>query len=78
MLQYFAFSKKLSTFTEIMSAAALDFIFFALIWCAMVFGFGIAFFAVYGREVRSLSAVPTSLLTTQKMSMSAFLFVEMS
>ena len=78
MLQYFTFSKKLSAFSEIMSAAAFDIIFFGIMWCFMVFGFAIAFFAVYGREIASLRAVSTSLLSTLKMSMNEFNFDEMS
>ena len=78
MLQYFTFSKKLSAFSEIMGAAAFDIIFFGIMWCFMVFGFAIAFFAVYGREIYNLRAVSTSLLSTLKMSMNEFNFDEMS
>ena len=77
MLQSFTFSKKLSTFSELVSAAAFDIIFFATMWSVMLAGFAIAFFVVYGSEIESLSTVPSSYSATIKMSFNEFLFDEM-
>jgi len=77
VLQCFTFSKKLSTFSELVSAAAFDIIFFGIMWCVMLVGFAIAFFVVYGSEIESLSTVPSSYGATIKMSFNEFLFDEM-
>ena len=72
MLQYFTFSKKLSAFSEIMSAAAFDILFFGIMWCVMLFGFALACFAIYGREIASFRAVSTAYLSAFKMSANEF------
>lgn len=72
MLQYFTFSKKLSAFSEIMSAAAFDILFFGIMWCVMLFGFALACFAIYGREMASFRAVSTAYLSAFKMSANEF------
>ena len=72
MLQYFTFSKKLSAFSEIISAAAFDILFFAIMWCVMLFGFAIAFFALYGRELAAFRAVSSAYLAAFKMSANEF------
>jgi hypothetical protein len=77
MLQYFTFSKKLSAFSEIISAAAFDILFFAIMWCVMLAGFAIAFFALYGRELAAFRAVSSAYLAAFKMSANEFQYDEM-
>jgi len=77
MLQYFTFSKKLSAFSEIIAAAAFDILFFAIMWCVMLAGFAIAFFALYGRELAAFRAVSSAYLAAFKMSANEFQYDEM-
>ena len=78
MLQYFTFSQKLSAFSEIISAASFDIIFFGLMWALMLFGFSMAFFAVYGRSMSHFAKVSSSYLESFNMSYNEFRFDTMT
>jgi len=48
ILQFLTFSKKLSSFTEILGRAKFDILFFLLMFAFILFGYSVAGFAIYG------------------------------
>lgn len=53
-MQYFAFSQQLSSYFEIIGQASFDILFFAILWCVMLIGFSVAFFAMFGLQMKEL------------------------
>jgi hypothetical protein len=66
-LQFFTFSKKLSAFSEVISSAKYDIIFFVLMFGFIIFGYSVAGYGIYGGvlyEFSTLYLASTQLLRT--------------
>jgi hypothetical protein len=68
LIQYFTFSKDLSSFQEIIFSASFDLLFFILLWVVMLFGFSFAFFTIYGLQIQEFQRMTSALLSSFKMS----------
>ena len=56
-MQYFAFSQQLSSYFEIIGQASFDILFFAILWCFMLIGFSVSFFAMFGLQMHDNSTL---------------------
>jgi hypothetical protein len=67
ILQFFTFSRKLSTFTDILESAKFDIFFFILMFTLVTFGYACAGYALFGSRVEKFSSILLSFLTLLRM-----------
>ena len=61
ILQFFSFSKKLSFFTDILSSAKYDIIFFILMFSIILFGYALGGYALFGFKDPSFNGIVLSI-----------------
>lgn len=77
ILKFFSFSKKLSAFTQILTAAKYDVLVFIVMSSIVIFGFAIAGHAIYGAHLVEFSSVMLSSVTLLKFIGGQYLYSEM-